>query len=217
MAITRCDLTVLTKRAVSALNAGVAAVYGTTLDDDRRSPGEITAAILGADARVCRARGSNPADELLRPLLLSLSASIPHAGVIAEHLGPVDQVLIKHASADSDYKAGKTDEFLTLADIEEWRALGAALYGAAHAAADSTVAGFFIKRGNQLFYTGHDAKAYLATFTRTGACQAPDVDEDTVLGLALEDLIKEGDAAPVVATLISAAKADYAQLLGAMT
>jgi hypothetical protein len=215
MAITRCTLSTLKSRAISALNAGTAATYGTTVADDRRSSGEIEAAILASDARVCRARASNPADELLRPLLLSLSASITHAGAIPEHLGPVEQVLIKHASADSDYKAGKTDDSLTLADIENWRAYGSALYGAAHNAAGAAVAGFYLKRGNQLFYTGYDAKVYLATFTRSGACQAPDIDEDTVLGLALEDLIKEGDTGSVVATLIQAARTEYARLEGA--
>ena len=214
MAINRCSLATLTSRAISALNAGTASTYGTTIADDRRASGEITAAILAADARVCRARGSNPQDELLRPLLMTLSESIPHGGLIPEHLGPVDEILIKYGAGDSDYKAGKTDASLTLADIENWRSLGPTLYGAAHNASSSAVSGYYLKRGNQLFYTGQDAKAYIATFTRSGACQAPDIDEDTVLGLALEDLIKEGDVGSVVGTLIAAARADFARLEG---
>jgi hypothetical protein len=217
MPIPRCDLTTLTGRAIAALNAATAGAWSTTItssDDDRRSTTEIQKAILAADARVCEARGSNPQDELLRPLLMSPSSSIAHAGVMPEHLGPVDQVLIQYATGDTNYRAGKSDEAVTLADIENWRANGAALYGAAHDAG-GTVSGFFVKRGNQLFYTGADAKAQIATFTRSGACQAPEVDEDTVLGLAVESLIKEGDAGSAVGTLIAAARADLTRLAGA--
>jgi hypothetical protein len=211
MAVTRCSLSTLTSRAVSALNAGVAATYGTTLADDRRSAGEITAAILAADARVCTARAKRWGDGY-RSLFLGDSGSIPHAGKIPDHLGPIEQVVIKHASGDSDYKAGKTDESLTLGDVENWRANGVAVYGAAHDAAESVIAGFYKEVGLQLFYTGSDAKAQIANVARTGACQAPEVDEDMVLGLALESLIKEGDRGDVVATLIKSAQAQIAAL-----
>lgn len=212
MAITRVDIFVATARAISALNAGTASAFDGTVADERRATGEIEAAILAADARVCRARASRYGDGY-RSLFLALSASIPHGSVIPDHLGPIEQVVIKHASADSAYKAGKTDPFLTLADIENWRAQGAALYGAAHDASGSAVAGYYREVGGQLFYTGSDAKAYLANFTRTSSCQAPEVDEDMVVGLALESLLKEGDSGgALVQNMIAAARAQLSAL-----
>lgn len=212
MAIQRVSLIAAKSRVISALNAGTASAYGLTVSDERRAAGEIEAAILGADARICRAIAARKGDGY-RSLFLDVSASIPYGAVIPDHIGPVEQVVIKHASADPDYKPGKTDPELSLDDIVDWRANGAALYGAAHDAAGSPVAGFYREVGNQLFYTGSDAKAYLANIIRTGAPQAPEVYEDAVVGLALEDLLKEGDSGgALVQNLIAAGRAQLAAL-----
>lgn len=136
-----------------------------------------------------------------------------HGGILPDSLGPPEQIQIKYVTADSDYKAGKYDPSVSLADIERWRANAGSRYGANHNAANSVLAGFYRLMGRQLFYTGADAKAQLATFTRTGACQAPDSDEDMLLGLALGDAVKEGDTGPFIATIVSDARAEYALLL----
>lgn len=215
MAITRCDLTTLMGRLIAAVNAAPAATWATTItssDDNRRNTTELQKIILGADARVCAARASRVGDGY-RSLFLSLSASITHGGTIPDHLGPIEQVTIKYVAADTDYKAGKFDASLSLADIERWRANLGTKYVIAHDAAGSATSGFYIRRGSQLFYTGADAKCLLATFTRSGACQAPETDEDVVLGLAAGAALKEGDNGTFLNTLVADARAEYAELL----
>ena len=215
MPVTRCTLATVRGRLISALNAAPAATWTTALsasDDNRRSTTELDNIILAADARICAARASRVGDGY-RSLFLSLSASIAHAGTIPDHLGPIEQVTIKHVSTDADYKAGKFDSSLMIADIERWRANIGSRYGANHSVANSVLSGYYIRRGSQLFYTGADAKVQIATFTRTSACQAPETDEDMLLGLSLGDAVKEGDQGPFIATIVADARAEYAELL----
>lgn len=215
MAIPRCDLTTVRGRLIAAVNAAPAATWATTIsavDDNRRNDTELDKIILAADARICAARAKRWGDGY-RSLFLSLSGSIAHGTVLPDSLGPPEQILIKYAAADTDYKAGKYDSSVTLADIERWRANVGSRYGASHNAANSVLSGYFRLMGRQLFYTGSDAKAQLATFTRTAACQAPESDEDMLLGLALGDAVKEGDTGPFIATIVGDAHAEYALLL----
>jgi len=215
MAITRCDLATVRGRLIQAVNASPAATWATTIsstDDGRRNTTELTNIILAADARICVARASKVGDGY-RSLFLSLSGSIAHGGTIPDHLGPIEQVTIQHVSSDSDYKAGKFDPALSLADIERWRANAGSRYGADHDAANSVTTGFYLRRGSQLFYTGADAKALIATFSRSAACQAPETDEDMLLGLALGAAVKEGDSLSEIAPLIKDARAQFAALV----
>jgi hypothetical protein len=215
MAVIRCTLSTVLGRLIAAVNAAPAATWATTIsasNDARRNDTELTNIILAADARICAARASKVGDGY-RSLFLSLSASITHGGTIPDHLGPIEQVTIKYVSADTDYKAGKFDASLSLADIERWRANVGTRYVTAHNAANSALSGFYIRRGNQLFYTGADAKCLIATFTRSGACQSPETDEDMLLGLSLGDCLKEGDVGPFIATIVADARAEYALLL----
>jgi hypothetical protein len=215
MPITRCTLATVRGRLIAALNSAPAATWVTTItssDDNRRNPTELDNIILAADARICVARASKVGDGY-RSLFLALSASIAHAGMIPDHLGPIEQVTIKAATIDATYKTGKFDSDLTLADIERWRANAGGRYGTAHDVTNSPLAGFYIRRGSQLFYTGADAKCLLATFTRSAACQAPDTDEDMLLGLAIGDAYKEGDMGQTLTTLVADARAEYGNLL----
>jgi hypothetical protein len=213
MAITRCDLATVRGRLIAALNAATAATWITSgVTDTRRNDTELTNIILAADARICAARAARVGDGY-RSLFLGLSASIAHGSTIPDHLGPIEQVTIKYVSSDSDYKAGKFDASLSLADIERWRANTSSRYGAAHDAASSVLSGYYIRRGSQLFYTGSDAKALIATFARSSACQSPETDEDMLLGLSIGDGYKEGDMGASLATIVTDARADYAELL----
>lgn len=214
MAITRVDLATVRGRLIAALNSAPAATWATTIsatDDARRNSTELTNMILAADARWCEARASCVGDGY-RSLFLSLSASIAHRGVIPDHLGPIEQVTIQLVAA-GDYVAGKFDADLTLDDIERWRTNTDSRYGANHNAANSVLGGYYLRRGSQLFYTGNDAKVQIATFTRTAACQAPETDEDVVLGLALGAAFKEGDAPAKENALIADAREQLAYII----
>src|SRR3712207_3065199 len=124
MAVPRCDLATIRGRLIAAVKASPAASWGSTVsssNDNRRNTTELTNIILASDARVCTARARRVGDGY-RSLFLSDSGSIAHGGQIPDSLGPPEQIVIKYVSSDSDYKAGKFDASLTLADIERWRA-----------------------------------------------------------------------------------------------
>ncbi len=214
MAITRCDLATVRGRLIAAVNAAPAAAWATTIlssNDSRRNDTELDKIILAVDARICAARAAKVGDGY-RSLFLGLSPSIAHGTAIPDHLGPIEQVMIKYATSDTVYRAGKFDPALSLDDIERWRSNEGGRYGASHTAANSILSGYYIRRGSQLFYTGADAKALIATFTRGGVCQAPETDEEMLFGLALGSCLKEGDLAPFMATIVTDARAEYAAL-----
>lgn len=165
MAVTRCDFYTVYRRLVSALNAGVASSFTPVLDDPRRSPGELFASVQAADDEVCTLRAETEGTSF-RTLFMADSSAITHGSMLPDHLGPIGQVRIKHASGDSDYRAGKFDRGLTLADIERWRANTGSQYGANHNAANSSTAGFYIQLGDELFFTGYEAIAKIATYAR---------------------------------------------------
>jgi hypothetical protein len=216
MAIVRCDLTTLQGRVIAALNAAPAAAWATTIaatDDPRHNTTEIQKAILAADTTVCKARASTLGDGY-RSLFLTDSGDLTHGSVLPDHLGDIEQVRIKYVTSDSDYKAGKFDESLEVADIENWRANVGSIYGANHNAADSVLSGYYIVQGDQIFFTGHVARCQVANVVRSGACQAPDVDEDIVLGLAVGNLIKEGSMVGALATIVDNARRELAAIQG---
>jgi len=164
MAVTRCDLYWLFKRLVAAVNAAPAGTFTPVLDDPRRSPGEILAALQAADDEVCTLLASTEGHGY-RSLFTADSTDLSHGDQLPDHLGPPGQLKIKHTSADSDYKAAKFDEHLSLADIERWRANPGSIYGANHDASGSVLSGYGRIIGKEVFFTGHRAKAKLATYT----------------------------------------------------
>ena len=166
MATTRADLFTLFKRLNSAVNSGSASAFTTVLDDPRRSYGEIFAALQAADDEVCE-MCATPEGHHYRPLFMQDSDDLTHGATLPDRLGPVSNVRIKHVAADSDYKAGKFDKDLSLADIEHWRDNAGGLYGANHDAADSSLSGFALVLGDEVYFTGYRAKVKYASYTRT--------------------------------------------------
>jgi hypothetical protein len=195
MTTARCDLTVLTSRVISALNAGTAATYGTTINDDRRSAGEITAAILSADARVCHAICEST-ENGYRTLFMS-EVDLTHGEEISEPIGPIGRPKIQpYEGAEWVLGHPKSAD-----EIDSYRANTESLYDEIdHDEEGSSLAGFFDYDpiAKAFRFTGHAAKVSIATFTKSEACQSPVAYEDTVFGLALSVLPKEGDSAPYI-------------------
>lgn len=213
MAIVRCDLATIRGRLIAALNAATAGTWATTATDPRRNDTELDKLILAADAQVCKARASTLGDGY-RSLFLSDSSDLSHGDTLPDHLGDIEQVRIKLVSTDTDYKAGRFDEGVELADIENWRANPGSIYGTAHDAANSSLSGFYVVQGDQVFFTGYRARCKIANVVRSAACQAPDVDEDTVFGLALGNAVKEGDTGVFMPTAVQDARTQLAAIQG---
>jgi hypothetical protein len=173
LSTTRADFYWNFKRLVSALNGGTASSFTAVLDDPRRSYGEIFASLQAADDEICTAIGETEGQGF-RPLFLSDSSDLQHGDTLPDRLGPMAQVKIKYKSGDSDYKAGKFDKDLSLADIERWRANAGSIYGEAHDTANSSLSGFYLELGDEIYFTGYRAKGKIATYTRYAREQALD-------------------------------------------
>jgi hypothetical protein len=158
MTVTRADFYWNYKRLVSALNGGTAGSFTTVLDDPRRSPGELFASLQAADDEICTLIAETEGQGY-RPLFLSdTSGDLAHGATLPDRLGAMAQVKVKHLPTDSDYKAGKFDKDLTLADIERWRADLDGNY--------SGQLGFYLELGDEIYFTGYRAKGKIATYTR---------------------------------------------------
>lgn len=200
MATTRVDLVTVRGRVIQALNAGQASTWTTDLTtvpaaqaDDRRNNTELDKAILAADAKVCSAICES-ATNGYRSLFMS-EVVITHGVELAESIGPIGRPLIQPYSGGPWVRGVPK----SADDIDSYRANAENLYDAIdHDQSGSSLAGFFdfdpISRVFSL--TGLAAKVSLAAFTKTAACQSPEAYEDTVFGLSLMSLPKEGDSAP---------------------
>lgn len=202
MATARVDLATVRGRIIQALNAGQASTWVTSLasvlaaeKDDRRSDTEIDKAILAADARVCSAICESSSNGY-RPLFMA-EVVVTHGAELAEGIGPIGRPLIQpYMSAAYVRGVPKSAD-----DIDSYRLNTNDLYDSIdHDQSGSSLAGYYdFDPVSRVFsFTGLAAKVSLAVFTRTGACQSPEVYEDTVFGLALMSLPKEGDSAPFV-------------------
>jgi hypothetical protein len=147
------------------MGANTASSFTAVLDDPRRSPGELFASLQAADDEICTLIGEGEGGQF-RPLFLSDTNDLNHGDTLPDRLGPLTQVKIKYVSTDSDYKSGKFDKDLTLADIERWRANTGDIYGADHDAANSSLSGFYVILGDEIYFTGYRAKGKVATYTR---------------------------------------------------
>lgn len=202
MATARCDLATIRGRVIQALNAGQAGVWTTTLAtvpaanaDDRRSDTELDKAILAADATVCSAICES-ATNGYRALFMS-EVVVTHLQELDEAIGPIGRPLIQPYSG-ADFIRGVPR---SADDIDSYRANVNSLYDSvAHNITGSSLAGYydFDPISRVFSFTGFAAKVALAIFTKTGACQAPVAYENTVFGISLLSLPKEGDAAPYI-------------------
>jgi hypothetical protein len=223
MAVPRCTLSLLRGRLIGLHNAAAPGTWSTSVPsgatgDKRRNDTELDNSILSSDNKVCY-RIASLEGHGYRSLFMLDSADLTNGQVLPDHIGPVGQVRIKYATADSDYKPGKHDEQLTVGDIIRWRANLESLYGtSAHSVADSPLAGFYIILGSEIYFTGHVARAQLANVIRTSSCQAPEAFEDLVLADAYLMSKKEGDSTDFVG-LVQGYKRECLEMLdsGAMT
>lgn len=202
MATARVDLVTVRGRIIQALNAGQAGTWTTDLTtvpaaqaDDRRNNTELDKAILAADARVCGAICESSSNGY-RPLFMA-EVVVTHGAEVAEGIGPIGRPLIQPYTG-ADYVRGVTK---AADDIDSYRLNPSNLYDSIdHDQSGSSLAGYYdFDPISRVFnFTGLAAKVALAIFTKTAACQSPEAYEDTVFGLALMALPKEGDSAPFV-------------------
>jgi hypothetical protein len=214
MAVNRVDLATVRGRLIAALNAAAAGVWSTTIPagaDLRRNDTELDKAILAADSWVCRLRASTPGDGY-RELFQTDSGPLNHGDRIPHHIGPIEQVRIR-LTAGGVLIPGKHDETVTLGDIQRWRDDANGVYGE-DAAANSQSGGFYVVQGNHIFFTGYEAVILLANITRTGACQAPETDEDLVLARAYILSPKEGDEGRFLGAFAAYANAGAEEIKG---
>lgn len=162
MTVVRADFYSLFRRLTSAMGAGSSSSFTTVLDDPRRSAGEFFTSIQAADDEVCTLICESEGHGF-RPLFLSTTGDLAHGSTLPDRIGPITQVKITTGGNEA---AGIFDKNLSLADIERWRRNTESLYGPDHDTAGSSLGGYYIQLGDEIFFTGSSAKAKMATYAR---------------------------------------------------
>lgn len=197
------SLTEINKAVVASINAATAATWTATLDDDRRSTGEIQHAIVSADADVVLAILETPGHPQ-RAGYMAASADLTYdagnsAPEIADSIGEYGPVEIKIASGDTVYVTGTPT---TVDDIELIRRNPNSMFSPAHTVAASPNGGYYAIRHPKLHFTGSAARVWVGAFTpnyATPACFAPEQYTQAIVALAVARLMKEGDQPEVFA------------------
>lgn len=165
MTTARVDFYTVYRRLAASLGAVPSSSFTAVLDDPRRSPGELFTSTQAADDEVCTLTGEGEGGQF-RPLFLVDTGDLSHGDTLPDRLGPMTQVKIKYVSTDTDYKAGKFDKGLSLADLERWRANVGSIYGPNHDVANSSLSGYYLELGDEIYLTGYRAKGKIAVYTR---------------------------------------------------
>lgn len=185
------------KYLTSALNSGTVGAWGTTLDDDRRSAGELQHAAVSGDADVIwlMLKSFHPlVSGLMAPSAdLVYDPTTNSAPEIPDSIGEYGPVEIKIASGDTVYVTGTP---ASVDDIELIRRNPNNMFGVAHNVAGSPMGGYFAIRRPKIHFTGYAARLYVGNFTpnyATPACQSPEQMLPAVEIAAHRRLFKEGD------------------------
>lgn len=183
------DITVLTGELMEAVNASPA-TFGT-LADPRRHASEFSNAILDADEAYIVAGLENPAWGH-RATFVAASSSIAHGGAVPAHYGPVEKVVFTITGGlYAGTKAG--DE--APRDVIELDNL--------NPNALTRIPPRFALERNTLWHNAAGlilggasvvtVVAFIASFTRTAACQSPAGASEAIKSIALGSLVgKEG-------------------------
>lgn len=143
---------------------------------------EFTSTILRVDGILVQARISNR-DDPYRPSFMSVTANLADGDFIPGHIGVDGEIII-------DPTGGGTFQPALMAkdrdEVEEMKAYPALyptkLWG--------------VIEGGQVFHNGSAARVRYPAYTKTGACQAPEVDELAEILGTVGMLPKDGSVTP---------------------
>ncbi len=146
-----------------------------------QSATEFDDTILQIDAQIILARVSNPGDPYAGQFI-GASANIAHGGIVPAHIGAIAKITVDGTPSR---------QTASLAELIEVRS-NPNLY-------PSAAARHFME-GGCLYITGTIGVVYYPTYTKTTACQAPDVDELAEVMGAIGALPKDGAITPELFT-----------------
>lgn len=198
-----CDITRIRKGVISALNANRLSPYAGTIpsppsNSRYQDVAEFNDRILQVDALIVLARISNPGDEY-RPIFITATGNLANGDFIPGHVGANGSIDIdagsgfvpaRYAKSRAEIIAIKKHPAL-YPDAKEWAIL----------------------EDGQIFHNGNAARVWRSTFTKTSACQAPDVDELAEIMGTIGFLPKDGSVTPELYSTGASYFAAYIQML----
>jgi hypothetical protein len=125
-----------------------------------------------------------------RPDFTADSSALAYLDEIPTHIGSTGDVKIVVSNGGVTVPGRPA----TVEEIFEWRTnLNNAFGSLAHNAVGNAIAGYYSIKDNIAHFTGYTLTLKLATFTRTAACQSPNIYQNAVVVGALATLFpKEG-------------------------
>ncbi|SRR6266404_1667407 len=190
-------------RVISALFANRLAPFSGTIptpatNSRYQDVNEFNVAILEVDAMIVNARISNPGDEF-RPTFITATGNLANGDFIPGHIGANGSLDIDSGSGfkPARYTKSRAELIAIRAhpalypDAKEWG---------------------FIEDG-QVYHNGNAGRIWRSTFTKTSACQAPDVDELAEVMGTLGSIPKDGATQPEIYSTGASYFAAYLQFL----
>lgn len=197
------DLTRIRKGVISVLQANRLAPYSGTIpspftNSRYQDVNEFNDTILMVDALCIQARISNPGDEF-RPTFITATGNLANEDFIPGHIG-------SNGSVDLDIGAGfKPARYAKsraeLISIRE------------HPALYPDAANYCFVEDGQLFHNANAGRVWRSTYTKTSACQSPDVDELGIKMGSIGFLVKDGSVTPELYSTGASYFAAYLQML----
>lgn len=167
---------------------------GSGLNARYQDANEFNDTILEIDSQIILARVSSPGDPYAGQFI-GASANISHGGIVPAHIGFIAKITVDGVVSR---------QTTSLAELLEVKA-NAALY-------PNASAWHFMEAGC-LYISGTVGVVYYPTYTKTAACQAPDVDELAEVMGTVGSLPKDGAVTPELYTTAMSYYMAYLQKL----
>lgn len=198
-----CDIARIRKGVISALMANRLSPYAGTIpspptNSRYQDVAEFDDTILQVDAMVVHARISNPGDEY-RPMFITATGNLANGDFVPGHIGANGNVDIDSGSGfkPARYTKSRAELIAVMAhpalypDAEDW---------------------CFVE-DSQIFHNGNAARVWRPTYTKTAACQSPDVDELAIKMGTLGSIPKDGAIQPEIYSAGANYFAAYLQMI----
>lgn len=180
------DIARIRKGVVSALNASRLSPYAGTIpsppsNSRYQDVNEFNDTILMIDGMCVQARIDNPGDPY-RPAFITATANLANGDFIPAHIGANGSVDVaigatfgpaRYAKSRAEMIAIQTHPLL-YPDAKRWA---------------------FVEDG-QIWHNGDAARVWRSTYTKTAACQSPEVDEYAIKCGTIAGLVKDGSVTP---------------------
>lgn len=197
------DIARIRKGVISALQANRLSPYSGVIpspptNSRYQDVNEFNDTILMMDGMCVQARISNPGDPF-RPTFITATGNLANGDFIPGHVGAVGSVDLDSGSGFKPARYAKSR-----AELIAIRS---------HPALYPDAASWCFVEDGQLFHNANAGRVWRSTYTKTSACQSPEVDEYAIKCGTIAGLVKDGAVTPELYGQCGSYFAAYLQML----